>query len=221
MKNAETLFEELKTRIIRCEISPGTLLNEGSLVDEFGSTRATVRQALKDLIAEGFIESVPRLGYSVTSPTYKDILDILEFRLLIEHWTVSQAAKCITQEEVEELRSMNFACDPDDKESFSRSLAANKTFHLRIAEIAGNRQIVSTLSQLLDGITRVLHMGLVSAATAGDFIDNHTELIKALEDRDSDKASQISDQQMRQSIEMIEAGIAKFIKTDAHLIGLA
>ena len=210
------LTQVLRSEIIRCEIPPGSVVVENELVQKYDTTKARVRTALRTLAHEGFLEAIPRMGHFVTMPTQREVDEIFELRGLLEGWAAREAAGRIAAGEIAELRALDVSVSSQDPESFNRSLRANRTFHLRIAEIAGNCLMTELLGNLLDRVHRMLHMGLIAAAHGGDMVDDHLCLIDALEAHDARTAERVSRRQIKQARSMIERAVDAY-RRDAKL----
>jgi DNA-binding GntR family transcriptional regulator len=208
--NMAELYETLRSAIIECRIKPGTMVVENQLVEKHHSTKAKVRTALRRLAQEGFLEPIPRMGHLVTLPTQKQVDEIFELRGLIETWTAREAASKITSDDVSSLRSLDFSVTARETRSFQRSLRANRLFHLRIAEIAGNALMTELLASLLDKVHRILHLGLISAIQTGHLIDDHITLIAALESQDCGEAERIAGRQVAEARAMIEPAVGAY-----------
>lgn len=204
------LCEVLRSAIIECRIAPGTMVAENQLVRDYRSTKAKVRTALQKLAREGFLEPIPRMGHLVTLPTQAEIDEVFELRELIEPWTARTAASAIGDEDVVYLKSLDVSVVDGDQDSFRRSLRANRSFHLRIAEIAGNSLMIELLGNLLDKVHRILHLGLVSAVRAGELVDDHRTLIAALEAHDCRTAERVSRRQVRDARRMIQPAVGAY-----------
>lgn len=204
------LNQVLRSAIIECRIAPGTLVVENQLVRDYRSTKAKVRAALRKLAHEGFLQPIPRMGHLVILPTQAEVDEIFDLRELIEPWSAKEAASKISPADIDYLKSLDVTVSASDQESFHRSLRANRLFHLRIAEIAGNKMITELLANLLDKVHRVLHMGLISAVQAGALVDDHRTLIGALEAHDCRQAERIARRQVRDARAMIEPAVGAY-----------
>ena len=204
------LSDMLRAAIIECRIAPGTLLVENHLVRDYRSTKAKVRGALRKLAHEGFLQPIPRMGHVVTLPTQNEIDEIFVLRGLLEPWLAREAASKIKDEDIRYLRSLEVSVTAEDPESFQRSLRANRSFHLRIAEIAGNSMITELLASLLDKVHRVLHLGLISSVQAGALVDDHRTLIGALEAHDCKQAERVARRQVNDARAMIEPAVGAY-----------
>ena len=86
-----TVVERLRQAIIDSELPLGSELSEVGLAKMLGVSRTPVREALSILQLQGMVTIVPQRGTFVFMPTEQDILDICEFRLVIELKAVSFA----------------------------------------------------------------------------------------------------------------------------------
>lgn len=79
-----TVVERLRQAIIDSELPLGSELSEVSLAKMLGVSRTPVREALSVLQLQGMVTILPQRGSFVFLPTEQDILDICEFRIVIE-----------------------------------------------------------------------------------------------------------------------------------------
>jgi len=80
----EQITKILKQRILTGEIKPGDRITEMHLAKEFGTSQAPVREALRSLESQGFLEHKTHSGTSVRSLEKKDILEINQIRAALE-----------------------------------------------------------------------------------------------------------------------------------------
>jgi len=78
------LYNELKLKIFREEISPGTWLVERELCEKYNLSRTPVREILRVLGADGLITLEPTKGYSVRKLNFEEIVEIFQARESVE-----------------------------------------------------------------------------------------------------------------------------------------
>ena len=76
--------EELRRLIIVGELVAGTRLNEVGLARRLQVSRTPIREALSQLVAEGFVHSIPRRGFFVASLSSEEILQLYPMRQLLD-----------------------------------------------------------------------------------------------------------------------------------------
>jgi DNA-binding GntR family transcriptional regulator len=84
-----TVTERLRQAIIDSELPLGSELSEVGLAAKLGVSRTPVREALSLLQLQGMVNIIPQKGSYVFFPTEQDIVDICEYRIVIELRAVS------------------------------------------------------------------------------------------------------------------------------------
>lgn len=211
-------YERIKHDIMTCAIAPGTEVSEPQLCIHYRLGKAPVRMALIRLAHDGLLRAIPRRGYMVTAITLKDIHDVFELRLMLEPQAAHMAAGKV---DVQRLRVLDEACRPgyqsNDIKSITRFLEANKAFHVAIAQATGNGRLAIMVSQLLDQMTRLLHLGLGLRNRSQEMQHEHRALVKALARGDSETAERIS----REQIEAARGMVLSAIMTSNTVMNLA
>ena len=211
-------YERIKHDIMTCAITPGTEVSEPQLCTHYRLGKAPVRMALIRLAHDGLLRAIPRRGYMVTAITLKDIHDVFELRLMLEPQAAHMAAGKV---DVQRLRVLDEACRPgyqsDDIKSITRFLEANKAFHVAIAQATGNGRLAIMVSQLLDQMTRLLHLSLGLRNRSQEMQHEHRALVKALARSDSETAERIS----REQIEAARGMVLSAIMTSNTVMNLA
>ena len=72
----EEVAEQLRQRIFRRELEPGSWIDELKIAEEYGISRTPLREALKVLAAEGLVTMKPRRGSYVTEVSETDLKDV-------------------------------------------------------------------------------------------------------------------------------------------------
>jgi DNA-binding GntR family transcriptional regulator len=215
---SQRAYERIKHEVITCAIAPGTEISENTLCTQFKLGKAPVRAALSRLTHDGLVRAVPRRGYVVAPVTLKHIHDIFELRLMLEPSAARMAAGRI---EAQRLRALDEACaagyQPGDAKSTARFLDANKAFHIAIADATGNPRLAAMIDQLLDEMTRLLHLGLGSRNRTSEMQHEHRALVKALTRRDGEAAERIC----REQIEAARAMVLSAVMASASVMNLA
>src|SRR5215208_2101778 len=157
----ERAYERIHRDIISCAIQPGSEISENELATQYKLGKAAVRVALTRLSHDGLVRAIPRRGYMVTAVTLKDIHDVFELRLMLEPPAARIAAGKVNTQRLREYDEIyKEGYQPGDPRTTGRFLEANKAFHVTIAEAANNSRLAAAIEQLLDEMTRLLHLGL-------------------------------------------------------------
>lgn len=179
-RTALRIVAVLKQRIARWQLPDGHRLTEEALADEFGVSRSPVREALRLLASDGYVDGVPNAGYRVSQPSIEQIEDLYEFRLALEEFVVTKLATRATQGDPSDaLRDLGMA--QIDSESLA---VVDRAFHEGLARAAGNDAIMSALIEVNDRLmvfremeaeisgrpeqTLQQHQAVLDAVAAGD-----------------------------------------------------
>lgn len=161
---ASQVYKEVKGRILTCELHPGTTLTAQHFADEFKVSRTPVHEALKKLAAEGFLDSSPRVGYTVTPLTVHDLKEIYQVRMSLEtlaaetaadnfrpqHRKMFERAELEARAKAEELESGHSR----DLEVLTAVVSGHRLFHSMIYQIAGNHRLSAHALALHDECQR-------------------------------------------------------------------
>ncbi len=175
----DQVMVELRSRIVNGHYPPGERLREERLADDFGVSRNPVREALRVVEAEGFIEMLPRRGAIVRTPDLDSVRDMFMVRGRLETLAARLAAERATPDDVASLRELlSRAREATDAEDFAQVSELNSALHLRVIEISGNRWLASIATSMY------LHVQWVFRISAADRAPHswaeHTQLVDAI-----------------------------------------
>jgi DNA-binding GntR family transcriptional regulator len=138
---AETVADEIAWAISSGYFSPGEKLNEASLGERTGVSRAPIREALKILHAQGIVTGEQNRGYRVAPFDERTVRNVLEVRVALEAFLLRdailnwRAAGDMATALDTPLAAMRDAAEKGDRPA---SLAADLDFHRAIANSANN-----------------------------------------------------------------------------------
>lgn len=206
MDRKALLNESLRRRILNMELAPGAIVDELSLADEFGLSRPPVRELMRQMAAEGYLELEPNRPARVTGMDYNTLRGFFLSAPMIYVATTQLAAGNATPREMEELKDVqrNFRKAIDENDVSSR-VYYNDLFHLQIGLMAHNDYLMPSLRRLLIDHAR-LGMTFYKHPPSPDMVltlqkavAQHDEIIEALERRSADDAGEIVREHMNLS----------------------
>jgi DNA-binding GntR family transcriptional regulator len=184
----EEVAEQLRQRIFRRELEPGSWIDEVKIAQDFGISRTPLREALKVLAAEGLVTMKVRRGAYVTEVSETDLADVYHLLSLLESDAAGVVAHKATDEQVKELQQIQKQLEAaqSDRDKF---FAINERFHMRLLEIAGNKwrdQLVADLRKVMK-LNR--HNSLLKAGRVKESMLEHRALVEAIAKRDAKVAT--------------------------------
>ena len=216
------VVDSLGLRILSGSLPPGSVIDPEQLIEEFEVSRTVVREAFKVLTAKGLLDARPRTGTYITERSRWQLLDtdvmnwrsrgasdplllleLGEVRQIIEPAAARMAAARRTAAHITELRAALDAMIAWDGVRNDDLVQADLAFHRLVLIAAGN--------ELLQHFEVVLQPALEARDTllhdrSGDrsFIDSHTKVFEAINNRDSQGAHELMSQMMATAAHDIE-----------------
>ena len=98
--------ENLRQAIIKGHLAPGARLIERELCEMLGVSRTLVREALRQLEAEGWIENVPYRGPIVATTSADEARQLYEIRAALEGFAAKRCAERATADDLDDLSAL-------------------------------------------------------------------------------------------------------------------
>ena len=194
------LYQEIQKDILSGELPSGFKLTEAAVCKRYSVSRTPVREAFRQLEADGLIENIPNRGAFVIGLTKRDISDLFDLRELFEIQAVEWAIKRMTPEDVDRLREIiEFMEFYTLKEDVENVLSFNTQFHNSIYAATKNRMIIKTLSTYQ---TYIKHSAPSKSRTSDylrTILDEHKAIFAAFESRNVAAGRKAVEHHMEQS----------------------
>jgi len=174
----ERVYRQLREWLVTAQIPPGEFLSEALLAQKCKTSRTPVREACSRLAQDKWLLLIPRKGYLVKPITVREIVELYEYRKLLECFSAEKVAQNATPEQVAQLKAV-VAVESGNQPNLNAVLVANEGFHLRLAEMAGNQRVIDQLRLTLGYVRR---LDTLCTQTVPGWI-GHREIIRAIEAR--------------------------------------
>ena len=186
---SEQIKEQLMEEIFQHKYKPGDRLVESALAKELNVSQTSVREALRSLVAMGFLESEPFKGITVRSLSRQDLWEVYTVRAALESLAASHAAERITDSEISELEKiceeMIEAAEAGDVHKRTR---LNIDFHKTLIRASGNKLILKLYDNLQFGSWSLM-TGTLTTMDPIEMASRHRKLIEAIKSRDPERVS--------------------------------
>jgi DNA-binding GntR family transcriptional regulator len=184
------LYEKLKRQILTLELSPDHDLDEATLSEEYGISRTPVREVLRQLAGEGFVDIRENRGARVIPMNHATLRDFFLVapmiyeavgRLAVQNFTAAQMAQL--QECQDRFRTAVQKRHPEVM------VVENNRFHAIVGEMSGSTFLKPSLSKLLIDHARIGHTFFRPSneemeADLAKSCQHHDEIIQAIARRD-------------------------------------
>lgn len=203
----EVVYDELRKAIFSGSISSKEILTETMLADSLQTSRTPVREAVASLISEGLLVHIPRKGVQVRQITEGEKEQIMFLRISIESEGLRKLAAGVEAKQIEILRNIieeqKQAISDNNKIEF---IELDQKFHRQILKFS-NQNVLSQILQDLYNLTRLIgHHALMKTGRMEEVIDEHSNVIDALEQHDGEEAVILMAQHLERTKEIVKAG---------------
>lgn len=178
----------LYDQILSGQFKPGRRLGEAELTEMTGVSRTPVREALRRLTREGFVEIESNRGAFIPEYTKRDLDEIFGMRTLLEGHAARRAASRITPEQLARMEEINAEfrklIEGDAKRDGSAMVRdvtqLNWDFHEVILEAADNANLRKMIHQLARIALSARTFERLGEDGRKDSVNGHEDLIRAL-----------------------------------------
>lgn len=208
IKDSDTIrkkvYHHIREKILKGEISPRERLIETRLAREIGTSRTPVREALHSLELEKLIKSIPRVGYIVESMDQQDLEQICEIRNVIEalgaRWAIEKAQKKLARDLTKNVSRQEQSLAANDPGGY---VELDAQFHEIIAKLSGSDRLLEMVQTLRRYMLRYRMHVVYAMDTASRSIEGHKEILKAVQEGNSEAAVEALQRHLRQAKEDI------------------
>ncbi|MEV0353433.1 GntR family transcriptional regulator [Nonomuraea sp. NPDC050680] len=178
---------EIRRLIISGELAQGERLVEDRLAARLGVSRNPVRESIRVLAAEGFVQVIPRIGATVARLSPAEAEELFDVRMAIEGLAARLAARKRTPETAARLRLvLDSAKEAVEEGRLERVADLNTAFHLAVGEVAGNSYLNLMMAPMLLRAQWVFRQ--TAAARGPHSWSEHLSLCEAIAAGDEDEA---------------------------------
>ena len=189
------IFNELKTRIIEMKYSPGDMLNEKALAEEFEVSRTPVREALIKLSQIGLVDIRPRIGTYVSQIDLISVKHAYEIKKNLEGLAAELAAQRASSEEIYELFDILHRFESYDVvKDYKSCIQDDQRFHMIIRNASKNPMLIEILDELNTKTARFLQHIHYILDDYEWFYNSLMKMAEAIRDKDPQRAKEATEE---------------------------
>jgi GntR family transcriptional regulator, rspAB operon transcriptional repressor len=212
--DVETIYQTIRTEIIRMRLRPGERLSEKELGLCFGASRTPVREAIVRLVEDGLIEVRPQRGTYVARISLQSVRRARFVRSALELAIIREAAERGVSEAVLEEARIAIADQENARLDPERFTTADDMFHRTFANGVGYGDIWSVVENQKAQFDRIRFLSLPNVTPIDHLIEQHRTILSAVEARDPDWAERT----LREHLSIVVETAAVLMQTNPDFI---
>jgi DNA-binding GntR family transcriptional regulator len=205
----DQVVAKLRDAIIAVHFQPGSRLIERQLCELLGVSRTLMREALRQLEAEGWVQLLPYRGPVVASMTAVEVRELYEVRVALEGLAAQFCAERATPAQLKQMtaavRAMTAAQRSGDLPT-QREQAG--IFYGVLREAAGNRLLQARLAALSSRLAWLRTIALSHPTRAAVSVREEQVLLAAIRKRDGRHARALCEQHLLISAQVLIEALA-------------
>ncbi|MGO4852088.1 GntR family transcriptional regulator [Phaeovulum sp. W22_SRMD_FR3] len=217
---ARLVYDMLRDDILDLVLPPGSPIDEVQLAERFNMSRTPIREALVRLAGEGLVDTLPNRSTMVANIDFLNLHTFFDALTLMYRVTTRLAAQYHRPDDLVAIRAhqAEFAAAVAAQDALAM-IATNRDFHAAIAEAGRNPYYTSLFYRLLDEGRRILRLYYQSFndRLPQQYVDEHEEIIAAIEARDLLLADSLAKTHADQIVRQIQQLFARDQRQDISL----
>jgi len=204
------VYNKLRQNIIKGKLKPGQKVVMAELAKAFGLSETPVREAIRRLESEGYIDFTPHMGAIVTKIDEGELVEIYLIRIALEELATRLASPHITEKDIDFLNKKNREMEIAIQQGRYEILAGiNKLFHLRIYKAAPFPRLYKMICDLWDTFERWPSVFAYVPERAAASVEEHKKIIQALRAGDMEQADRLIKEQKERTLEALQKYMAQ------------
>jgi DNA-binding GntR family transcriptional regulator len=182
-------YNTLRNAITYGDLKPGERLVEKRLCEVYNVGRTPLREALRQLEVEGYLEFTPNKGGTISRISVEDVKNIYDLLAVLEGHATEVAATSLSEADLRKVESLQI----DQKRAwaakdYKKWLDKNADFHLSIIEASRNSYLISIVDNLRHRVYRYRRISIAIPEGIEEYIRCHDEIIHAISNGDAKRA---------------------------------
>jgi DNA-binding GntR family transcriptional regulator len=191
--------DEIRRMIVSGELLPGNPVRQEHMADRLGVSRLPVREALRQLSADGLVSHVHNVGYAVTRLNQEEFSQIYTMRRLLETEVIRDLPRPTRVQLAGVIASNDAVARAGERLDLTEMRARNQEFHFAIFRLSPRGLIVEEIERLWNLAAPYHATYLYSPDSRRAILTEHREMIDALSAGDNARLAALMDDHRRGS----------------------
>lgn len=198
------VYKGLRTVIMQGLIPFGVRLNEMQIAKHLNISRTPIREAVRQLQFEGFLEAIPNYGTVVKQITRQDVYEVYQLRVALETLAFTSAMNRLSEEELDYLDSLlDKTLQANQEKNHEQVVKYSAEFNSIILEKANMPRLKELLTNLQDYLHRFRTISMTSKERGELAIREHQLIVKAMRNKNEEQIRLVIEEHVNYSKEAI------------------
>jgi len=199
------VYEVLRQDIVDGKLKSGQKIIMSDVAKRFGLSDIPVREAIRRLESDGFVQFTPHIGAVVSKMDEKEVVEIYLIRIELEALATRLAVPYVTSDDIDYLEKKNRDMELAIKRNRPEQLGTlNKDFHLRIYRAAPYPYLNKLINDLWEKVERTQSVFAYVPERAAASVGEHSQIIKALRSKDLAAAEKLIKEQKNRTMAALQ-----------------
>lgn len=201
----EYVLRALREAIVDGQMAGGTRIIQSEIASQLKVSVTPVREALRDLVAEGLVVFDPHRGALVRSLDLKEVQEVYELRMVLEPLLVRRSMGQISSVQI--ARAEELCTAMESTESVTAWAELNRQFHEALAPPGESSKLSSIIAGLRDSASAFVGISLrANPERLAQSNDEHARLVKLYRQRDVEEVVSLTVEHLKTTLITIEEG---------------
>jgi GntR family transcriptional regulator, rspAB operon transcriptional repressor len=185
----DQIYPMVRTLIVTGAVKPGEIIDEKAIAARLKVSRTPVREAVKRLSDEHLVEVAAQSATRAARIDRQEIRESFFIRRALELESAAQAAGQMNQDHADRLSDILVQhARAIERTNYIEAIERDDQFHRYIAEISGLNRLWHMIEISKAQLDRCRHLMLPRSGQAEATLEQHRDIIRALNSRDAEKA---------------------------------
>ncbi len=176
---SSVIAKHITEQIMTGELKPGQKLVEHLYAEEYGTSRAPVREAIYLLTIEGLVERIPRKGAIVKGYTESEVYDLLEIRIMLEALAMKRIQENgINADSLKEMESI--LAEMEKETNHTNYTQLNHSFHTALIKMSQSEVIKNNYVRIEQPLLTIQNLSFSVEGNIDKSVKEHKMLVKLL-----------------------------------------
>lgn len=146
----EWAYGQIRELLITGALQPGQKLVVGQLADSLSISPTPVKEALNRLVAEGFLETLPRRGFMVKQLSAKEVHDIIDCRMMMEVFAARKAVENFPRYPDIQRQMLDVLAELEEIgiHDYVKATRLEQTYHGALIQLTENQRLIDLYAML-------------------------------------------------------------------------